>query len=188
MIGEKIKRNDDVWICYTTLQELCRLVFKEQFTEEDILILGARIDEFLTDFKRLFPHRNIVLKMHHLVNYSRYVRMFGPLINVWAMRFEGKHAYFKKVQEMLNNFINPPCSLALIHQPLLAKQLSVSNSLLKFEIRTSKPISCSLKTIGYGGQVADFLNLSTEQQIVERFNWYRLNSFNFKVNESVILR
>ena len=108
------------------------------------------------DFKRLCPHRNIILKMHHLVHYSRYVRMFGPLINVWAMRFEGKHAYLKKVQKMLNNFINPPFSLALIHQPLLAKQQSVSNSLLKFEIRTSKPISCSLKTISYGGQVADF--------------------------------
>ena len=38
--------------------------------------------------------------MHHLVHYPRYIRllyMFGPLLNFWAMRFEEKHAYFKKV-------------------------------------------------------------------------------------------
>jgi len=35
--------------------------------------------------------------------------------------------------------------------------------------------------------VAEFFDLDTEQQIVERSKWYRLNSLTFKVNESVIL-
>ena len=69
--------------------------------DEDLLILGSRTDEFLTEFKRIFNERKITPKMHHLVHYPRYIRMFGPLLNVWAMRFEGKQAYLKKVQKCL---------------------------------------------------------------------------------------
>ena len=187
MMGEKVNRNHDVWLCYTTLLELCRIVFQEEISEVELLILGSHIDEFLTEFKRIFTERKITPKMHHLVHYPRYIRMFGPLLNVWAMRFEGKHAYFKKVQKMLNNFINPPFSLALRHQQWLTKQMTISNTLLRFEISCSNSSPCSLKSISYGLQVADFFSLDTEQQITERLNWYKLNSLTFKVHESVIL-
>ena len=66
--------------------------------------------------------------MRHLFHYPRYIRMFGPLLNVWDMRFEGKHAHFKKDKKMLNNFINPPFSLTLRHQQWLTKQMTISNT------------------------------------------------------------
>ena len=61
---------------------------------------------------------------------------------------------------MLNNFINPPFSLALIHQQWLTNQMTNSNTFLRFEVRCSKPSSCSLKTNIYGEQVAVFLILA----------------------------
>lgn len=43
---------------------------------------------------------------------------FGPLVHHWTMRFEAKHAYFKKVAQSLGNFINLPYSLSTRHQQL----------------------------------------------------------------------
>ena len=46
--------------------------------------------------------------------------MYGPLINVWAMRFESKHSYFKKVIQTTQNFKNVTKMLSHRHQLLQA--------------------------------------------------------------------
>ena len=44
----------------------------------------------------------------------------------WAMRFEAKHGYFKKLVDKLNNFKNIDYSLAKRHQALQAYFLQTS--------------------------------------------------------------
>ena len=44
----------------------------------------------------------------------------------WAMRFEAKHSYFRKLVDKVNNFINIECSLAKRHQALQAYLLETS--------------------------------------------------------------
>ncbi|CAN7949311.1 unnamed protein product [Ixodes pacificus] len=41
-----------------------------------------------------------------------------PLVNLWAMRFESKHQYFKDVARKLHNFKNIAHTLAVRHQYL----------------------------------------------------------------------
>ena len=50
----------------------------------------------------------------------------GPLVRNWAMRFEAKHNYFKKLVERINNFKNISYSLARRHQALQAYLLQSS--------------------------------------------------------------
>ena len=50
----------------------------------------------------------------------------GPLVRSWAMRFEAKHSYFKKLVDKLNNFKNIDYSLAKRHQALQAYLLQTS--------------------------------------------------------------
>ncbi|KAG8172793.1 hypothetical protein JTE90_027183 [Oedothorax gibbosus] len=53
--------------------------------------------------------------------------MFGPLRNLWCMRFEAKHQYFKSVVHHLRNFINVSKSLCTRHCMLQAYNLSGSH-------------------------------------------------------------
>ena len=48
------------------------------------------------------------------------------MVRSWAMRFEAKHNYFKKVVEKINNFKNIDFSLAKRHQALQAYLLQTS--------------------------------------------------------------
>ena len=104
------------------------------------------------------------------------------------MRFEGKHSYFKHIQKITGNFINPPWTLALRHQQWLCKRyISVHKKLLQFHIQGSKGSPTSLSHISYGYQVASLLRLSVPLPFVNRLSWLRINSITFKVNKSLVL-
>ena len=52
------------------------------------------------------------------------------MVRSWAMRFEAKHSYFKKLVDKLNNFKNIDYSLAKRHQALQAYLLQTSSGSL----------------------------------------------------------
>ena len=41
---------------------------------------------------------------------------YGPLVQHWTMRYEGKHCYFKHIASVFGNFTNICYSLSLHHQ------------------------------------------------------------------------
>ena len=53
-------------------------------------------------------------------HYAHLIEVFGPLINVWGMRFESNHAYFKQCIRTSKKFINVTGMLAEKHQLLQA--------------------------------------------------------------------
>ena len=57
-------------------------------------------------------------KHHYVWHYPDLILKFGPLIRVWAMRFESKHTYFKRAIRLLHNFINVTKSLSEKHELL----------------------------------------------------------------------
>lgn len=52
--------------------------------------------------------------------------MYGPLVDVWTMRFEGKHQFFKRVIREAHNFRNVPLTLADRHQKMMAYHLDAA--------------------------------------------------------------
>lgn len=64
-------------------------------------------------FKELYPSNNLLPKHHFMVHYPRCIRKVGPLIQIWTMRFEAKHKFFKY---SVKNFKNLTVSLANKHQ------------------------------------------------------------------------
>lgn len=48
----------------------------------------------------------------------------GPLSNLWCMRFEAKHRYFKQVAKVIGNFKNIAKTLAYRHQRRMCYILS----------------------------------------------------------------
>lgn len=57
-------------------------------------------------------------------HYPHLVRCFGPLVELWTIRFEAKHSYFKGVLRDVHNFKNVPLTLASKHQLMMAHYLN----------------------------------------------------------------
>jgi len=82
----------------------------------DTVLLDDAIEVFLLKFNKEFPDYNFKPKMHYLTHYGSHCREFGPLVNYWSFRFEGKHGYFKDVAVRMKCRRNVLKSLAKKHQ------------------------------------------------------------------------
>ena len=70
--------------------------------EADIEVIHEFISDFLESFTREFPEQHIKPKAHFLIHYPDQIKLFGPLVNVWTLRFEGELNYFKEIYATTN--------------------------------------------------------------------------------------
>ncbi|CAN7978301.1 unnamed protein product [Ixodes persulcatus] len=120
-IGHKVQNeNDPVWILFLTLRKIVDIVTAPSLTEGTVAYLQVLIEEYIADRLELFPLESLVPKHHYLLHYPGLVLAFGPLINMWTMRFESKHSYFKNCVRQLKNFKSLCKTLAQRHQMLQA--------------------------------------------------------------------
>ncbi len=189
MIGKFIPENDGHWLCFTTLLELCRLIFKSSISELEILNLTFLIDEYLCSFREYFSRR-IIPKMHFLVHYPRLIRLLGPLGPFWCMRFEAKHSYFKQLSRIIGNYINLPLTLAQRHQQWQCKNLFDSGcNFLNDEIKVpSKKCPVCLESFVYVGQLAEFFNVNNLRDVIIcQYSWIKVGSNLYKAKKSVLI-
>lgn len=85
--------------------------------------------------KEAFPDFKLRPKHHYIEHYPDLVRRFGPLVNLWTMRFEGKHRFFKRVVHDTQNFKNVLKTLADRHQYMVAYHLSASGFFKLFALQ-----------------------------------------------------
>ncbi len=191
MIASLVPVNDSVWLCYTDLLEICRLVFKTTISTVEIEMLESLIFYFLSAFKECF-NRKITPKMHFLVHYPRQIRLLGPLGPLWCMRYEAKHSYFKQLSRSIGNFINPPWTLAWRHQQWQCSNFFISERLsrpfLHFSIEIpTKNILKALDTFKHCGQLAELLLITDLRTFVKKLKWLKIASSLYKVNKSIVL-
>lgn len=113
MVGSKVPEQDEVWATMMDLKEVVQLVLSPSFTEESIQYLQTKIKEHRQGLKTVFPDFKLKPKHHYIEHYPELTKHFGPLINLWTMRFEGKHRFFqrsysgyKELQECFENTCN----------------------------------------------------------------------------------
>lgn len=103
----------------------------------ELLSFTHKLSDYCSLLKATF--HNFVLKpKHHIFeHYPHLIRCFGPLIDLWTMRFISKQGLFKKVARDVHNTKNLLFSLAIKHQQLMAYHLD-GQSLFKSDINTEK--------------------------------------------------
>lgn len=104
------------WDLILQLLECMSFIFFRSFNESSILTLKSLIIKHHSLFKFLFPDQNLLPKHHFMCHYPFIIKMSGPLISLWTMRFEGKHNYFAQLAHNNRNFKNICFSLAMRHQ------------------------------------------------------------------------
>lgn len=103
LIGDKVQDPDDVvWQLTLQLKDIVDLVCAPKISVPQVAYLEITIQDYLDSRKGLFPENHLKPKHH----YPAQILKFGPIIRLWTMRFESKHAYFKRCERHLKNFKN----------------------------------------------------------------------------------
>ncbi|XP_064458858.1 uncharacterized protein LOC135369124 [Ornithodoros turicata] len=134
-VGQRVPSDNPVWKLYTLLREVVDVIMSRVIPVPHIPYLQRLIHFFLIDFHSLFPSARVPCKFHYLVHYLSFIYKFGPLVNLWAMRFEAKHQYVKDIARKCRNFKNITLTLSTKHQFLQMYTFSQSNS--QCELRTA---------------------------------------------------
>lgn len=106
MIGDLIHEQCKEWKLLLLLLSCMEFVFSPSLTIEATLYLVTIIEEHHSLFLELYPHHHLRPKHHFMLHYPRAIQKLGPLIQFWAMRFEAKHNFFKRVRNVTCNFRN----------------------------------------------------------------------------------
>jgi hypothetical protein len=121
IIGDKIcEVSDEVWQLLLLLVRITAMICAPKVSVGQIACMQLLIEEYLEARYNMFPEVKMRPKHHYLSHYPALTLKFGPLIRVWTMRFEAKHAYFKRCMRFCQNFSNITSLLAERHQMLQA--------------------------------------------------------------------
>ncbi|XP_035231911.1 uncharacterized protein LOC118203734, partial [Stegodyphus dumicola] len=109
MIGDLIPEDNscNYWSLLIILKNIVELVLSPELSLEMISYLKYLIDLHLSMFIDIFPNERLKIKHRNLEHYPEAVMNFGPPVNYWCMRFEGKHCYLKSILKSGGNFKNP---------------------------------------------------------------------------------
>ncbi|KAJ8018351.1 hypothetical protein HOLleu_43701 [Holothuria leucospilota] len=123
MIGDLIPENNEYWELILLLWDLMDIIFSPAITPGECAFLETLISEHHELFLELFPDRHLKPKHHFILHYPRAALKIGPLIHYWAMRFEAKHTFFRRLSHIICNFKNITKSMAYRHQMYQCHQM-----------------------------------------------------------------
>lgn len=127
LIGHTVPEGDNAWNILLLLKDIVELAVATRHTEESIHFLALKISEHRQLLLATFPDYRLRPKHHFVEHYPQLIKAFGPLSDVWTMRFEGKHKFFKRVIRNAHNFRNVALTLAMKHQKMMAYYLDTSS-------------------------------------------------------------
>lgn len=116
LVGRKIPYNDEKWECLLLLRDMLFYVCAPSLGRGHILAMSDIIQEFHECYRTCFPEESVKPKFHYTLHYPHLTTLFGPLIHMQTLRFEGKHNYFKELVYRSKNRKNMCKSLAERHQ------------------------------------------------------------------------
>lgn len=97
LVGNKIPQNDRKWECILLLRDMMFYVCSPALAREHILNMSDIIEEFHESYRNCFPEEDVKPKFHFTLHYPKLTQMFGSLVHLQTLRFEGKHNYFKEL-------------------------------------------------------------------------------------------
>lgn len=143
LIGDVVSPTSQHWHLFILLKEICSIVFAPVVTYGLAAFLKELIIEHHTMFKKLYE-RNLIPKHHFMIHYPRMMVMFGPISQMWCMRFESKHNPLKRHAHIVGNFKNISKTLSHKHQVKQMCHFKLGDPFSKkIEITNAYPVTIS---------------------------------------------
>lgn len=176
---EKLKK---VWPAMETLLKSMQIIYSHKICEDDINNLASYIELHYTVIMEVFAVK-LRPKHHHVLHYPNAIRLIGPIIHSWMMRFESKHKFFTKAAHNTNNFVNIAKTLAKKHQEAFSFKTFATDS-----IETSKFIidfERSHRYVEFSDQISRFVE-SENLNKLKVLKFVKLNSIEYRNGLMVI--
>jgi len=136
LIGHVVPTNDTKWEVAIALKEMVDIIMSPVLSPAGVTYLGDLVGHFHSVYQTEFPQVNLKPKGHYTLHYKESVLKYGPLKNLWTMRFEAKHSFFIDIVRRTKNRKNLCKTMAQRHQYMQAMHLQSSDYLGagKFEV------------------------------------------------------
>ncbi|CAN7951867.1 unnamed protein product [Ixodes pacificus] len=177
-VSHKVDTKDPVWCLYLTLRKVVDIICAPKVNEEMVAYLHVLVEEYLADRKELFPMAPLKPKHHYLLHYSTLITQLGPLINLWTLRFESKHSFFKNCVRHLQNFKALNKTLSERHQLLQAYLHSEAFFDPDIVMKAGMPFLISTYSEALQNCLGSF-NFSSEDTMVTNEVSYKGTSYSF---------
>lgn len=116
ILSDKVPEDDEYLQLILLLNRITEIVFAPKLRLSILPYLSQLFKDHENLFRELFPDHSLINKMHHLSHYPDCIRHSGPLRQLNCLRFEAKHALFKKYGNICCNFKNLPKSMINVCQ------------------------------------------------------------------------
>ena len=191
LIGDKIPEDNNNWLCFLLLRRIIEIILSPVLTETHCSSLKLLIEEHHSKFVSIYGCGSLIPKMHFLVHYPEQIRLLGPLVHTWTMRYEAKLNFFKQ-SSRLSNFKNIAYSVATSHQRWICYQRA-SGSLVEraCEYGPLKPGTTTLSLDEETGDVQqEMLKILPEidiKALVFRPTWIHKDGVLYKNNNAYLV-
>ena len=101
---------------YGIAHEVMMYVFSRCISRTDLDYFEQKITSLHQYLRDEFSEVKITPKFHYMLHYPSMMARYGPLREVWCLRYEAKHQYFKSLASSIGNFINIALTLSTRHQ------------------------------------------------------------------------
>ena len=108
MLGDLIPEDDEHWELILAILECMYIIFSPTATTGKAVYLKQLIKDQHMLFLELFPERHLKPKHHFLTHYPSAIRLLGPLIHLWVMRFEAFHNFSRRLSHIVATFKTLP--------------------------------------------------------------------------------
>ena len=115
IVGDFVPEGDPHWELIICLKKIVDILHARSIDLEEILFVENLISEHHRIYISLFGN-TLKPKHHNMLHYGRLLRRFGPLVNMWCMRFEAKHKEFKIYSHIITSRKNLPMTLSIKQQ------------------------------------------------------------------------
>ncbi|KAK5647312.1 hypothetical protein RI129_002204 [Pyrocoelia pectoralis] len=147
--------------------ELLMSIVNIAFSPSITIQLSERLNDLVSDHHRLYQleyKKNLTPKHHMMTHYKEVITKMGPLVNLWAMRFEAKHAYFKNLVHSLKNFKSICSTLAFRHQEYMWHSWTHIN--LSFNPRYAKTQSIDIRNTAFANELYQYFGIPVGTNIL----------------------
>ncbi|KAM7426608.1 hypothetical protein ABFA07_022132 [Porites harrisoni] len=187
LIGDLVPVGDEHWENFLRLLQIEEIIFAPKTSIQLAAYLAVLTEEYLTGFSELYDRR-MIPKQHYMVHYPRQIVRRGPLVRNWAMRFEAKHNYFKKLVERINNFKNISYSLARRHQALQAYLLqSSTGSFLRMTVDVGPGRKTTVLESGYLEHLQEIYPEIAEESTLTKTTWAKVYGTKYSRGYAIIV-
>ena len=77
LIGDLIPEDDEYWDHFLQLLTIMDYVFAPTTTEAIIDYIAVQVEDFLVEFKRLYPDRPLTPKLHYAVHLAKWMKRYN---------------------------------------------------------------------------------------------------------------